>query len=126
MPLVAAGAGEVAGHWPESRDRAIGKEGADGFDVVHHVAIANRTRSARVIPGHAADGRAIGRRNIDRKIQSGRTQLRIELVEYDARLHPHPLLFGIDVENSVEVFAGIDDQGFADRLPALRGAGTAR
>ena len=55
-------------------------------DVVHHVAVGDRARSARVVAGHAAQRRLRRRADVDRKPQAVRLQPRIERVEDDAGL----------------------------------------
>ena len=46
-------------------------------------------------------------------------QLRIQLVQHQSRFYPGFPLFMIDFEDTVEIFAGINDQSLADGLSAL-------
>jgi len=50
----------------------------------------------------------------------------VELVEHDARLHRHRHRIAVECDDAVERLAVVDHQRFADALPALRRAGTAR
>ena len=46
-------------------------------------------------------------------------QLRIQLVQHNSRRYQGFAFFVIDFEDTVEIFAGIDDQALADGLSAL-------
>ena len=71
---------------PEARDGAIGKQCIDGLDVVHHVAVGDRARSAGIVAGHPAERRLRRGADIDREPQSVRPQPCVEGVEDDAGL----------------------------------------
>ena len=53
-------------------------------------------------------------------------QLRVQLVEHDARLDARPALGGVHLEDAVEVLRGVELEAGADRLPGLRRAAAAR
>ena len=50
----ARGAPCISRSRPEACGRAVGEQRVDGHDVVHHVAVGDRPRPARVVAGHAA------------------------------------------------------------------------
>ena len=50
----------------EARARAVGQDGVDGGDVVHHVAVADRAAAAGIVARHAAQGALRRRRDVDR------------------------------------------------------------
>ena len=82
--------GEVAGYLGES-DRGSARENrADRVYVVHHVAVADGARTARVVAGHAPDGGPVGRRDVDGEEESPGPEPCIEAVEHDAGLHRDP------------------------------------
>ncbi len=93
---------------------------------MHHVAVGDRARAARVVAGHPAEGRLRRRADVDREPQSVRLEIRVQLVEHHARLDLDRHRVAIEGADAVEMLALIDDQGSADRLPALRAAGAAR
>jgi len=110
----------------EEMTGAIGQDGLDAQHVLDHDAVLDRARAAGIIAGHAADRRAVGRRDVDREAVAGRLQLLVQMVEHDARLDRHRLGVEIGLQHLVHVAADINDQRAADRLAALRGAGAAR
>ena len=116
------GAGDVA----EPCLRPVGHDGLDGGDIVAHHAVADRPPAAAVVSGHAADGGAARRRDIDREPQTVRLQLTVELVKNDSRLDNAAPRLDIELEDPVEMPAGIDHHGIVDRLPALRRAAATR
>ena len=110
------GAGNVA----EPCLRPVGHDGFDGGDIVAHHAVADRPPAAAVVSGHAADGGAARRRDIDREPKAMRLQLAVELVKDDSRLDNAATRLDIELEDAVKMPAGIDHDGIVDRLPALR------
>ena len=110
----------------EARLAAIGQKGIDGVDVVHHVAVGDRARAARIVAGHAAQRRLRGRADVDREPEAVRLQPCIELVEHDARLDRdrHRLL--VHGDDAIQMLAVIDHQRRADGLTALRASGASR
>jgi hypothetical protein len=105
---------------------AVGEARVDRGHVVHHVAVADRARAARVVARHAADGGLRRGRHVHRKPEPVRAQERIQPVEHDAGLHRDRRARRIELDHLVQVLRMIDDQRRADRLTALRGAGAAR
>lgn len=93
--------------------------------MVDGLPIEHAARPSRVIGHHAADRCPAGRRNVGRKSNFKRSELRIELIKNDSGLNPHPELAFIYFEYSVVILRNIDLQAFADRLSGLRGAAAA-
>ena len=56
--------------------------------MIDRLAVQNRPRAARVVGDHAADGGAAGGGDVGREPQPVRPQLRVQVVEHDARLDP--------------------------------------
>lgn len=105
---------------------SVGEHGIDAGDVVHHVAVANRTRAAGIVAGHAADGRLCAGRYVDREPEAVRLQERVQLVEDDTRLDDDGFRVLIEGDDAVEMAGGVQDHGLADGLAALGGAGPPR
>ena len=57
---------------------------------MHHVAVGDRARAAGVVAGHAAERRLRAGRDVDRIPEAVRLQLRVEVVEHEARLDRRP------------------------------------
>ena len=110
----------------EARARAVGQDGVDRGDVVHHVAVADRAAAAGIVAGHAAQGALRRGRDVDRIPEAVRLQPGIELVEHDARLDRDLGAVLVEAHDLAQVLGDIDDQRLAHRLAALRGAGAAR
>ena len=53
-------------------------------------------------------------------------ELAVEVVEHNAGLDGTALPRDVEIEDTVKILRAIDDQAFAHRLPALRGAAAAR
>ena len=94
--------------------------------MIDGLAVQHRSRAARVVRDHAADGRAARGGDVGREAQAVRLQLRVQLVEHDARLDARPALGDVHLEDAVEVLRGVDDEAGADRLAGLRRAAAAR
>src|SRR5689334_2402797 len=88
----------------------------DGENVVNHVAVGDRARTARVVTGHAADRRLRARRDVDREPETLRPQRGVQLIEHDTGLHDRALAF--DFKDPIQVLRAIDDQRLAHRLAA--------
>ena len=112
--------------WPEVGDRFVGKGNPEVHHVVDGLAVADGSRTARVVRDHPADSGAARRRNVGRKAEAVRGQLRVQLVEDNARFNAHPAFVDVHLEQSVEVARRVDLQTGADRLPRLRRAAAAR
>ena len=113
-------------HRPERDGGAIGEQRVDAEHVVDHVAVGDRARAARVVAGHAADRRLRAGRDVDREPEAERLQLRVEVVEDEARLDRRDAALGVDGDDVAQVLGGVDDQRRAGRLAALARAGAAR
>jgi hypothetical protein len=109
----------------EARLGAVRQDRIDGAHVVHHVAVGDRARAARVVAGHAPDRRLRRRADVDREPQSVRLQPRIERVEHDAGLDGDRHRVAIERPDRGQMLAVIDHERRADGLPALRAAGAA-
>ena len=96
----------------------------DAVHVVAHRAIAQRSPAAGVVAGHAADRRARRRRDIDRKPQSMRLQLPVEIVEHDPRFDDAAFADNIEFEHAGEMFRAVDNDAGVNGLAALRGSAT--
>ncbi len=117
---------EIRAHRAEMRLRTVRQDRIDRQNILARISIAKRTRAAGIVAGHAADGRARGGGDIDRKPQAVRFQRAIEVIEHDARLDHAAAAFDIELQNAIEIFRAIEDQRVIDRLAALRGAAAAR
>ncbi len=93
--------------------------------VIDGLAVQHAARAAGIVGHHAADGGAAGGGNIRREAQAQRRELRVQLIEHDARLDARPALLRVHFEHAVVIFRGIDLNAFADRLPGLRRAAAA-
>ena len=110
----------------ETRHRAVRQHDVELEDVIDRLAVQDRAGAARVVRDHAADGGAAGRRDVGREPQPVRPQLRVQVVEDDARLDPRRAIGQADVDDLVEVLRGVELQSRADRLARLRRAAPAR
>ena len=106
---------------PETTRGAVGQQSFDRVHVVDHVPVADGAGPATVVPRHAAEGRAAPGGHVHGKEEPVRPQGAIEGVQHEAGLHGDPALLEVEVEDAVQVLAEVDDEGRADRLPALRG-----
>ena len=107
------------------RDRAVGQRDVQVEHVIDGLAVAHRPRAARVVRDHPADGGAAGRGDVGREPQAVGRELRVQLVEHDARLHARPALLDVHFEDPVEVLRGVDLQSGPDCLAGLRRAAAA-
>ncbi len=105
---------------------AVREPRLDREDVVHHVAVADRTGAARVVAGHAAQRRLRTGGDIHRVPESRRPQMCIQVIEHDAGLHPCGARLGVDLDDAIQMARRVDDECGTDRLTALRRAATAR
>ena len=108
------------------QERAVGKRSVDRAGVVAHGAVAQRTAAAGIVAGHAADGGARGRGNVDRKPQAVPSEPAVEVVEHDAGLDHAGAVLDVERDDAVQMFREIDDDAVVDGLAALRGAAAAR
>ena len=108
------------------RSPAVGQQGVDGAQVMHHVAVTQRARAATVVACHAAQGCAVAGRYVDRVEQALRLEPAVELVQHQTRFDPNGRRGGVEITDPVEILAVVHDQRGADGLPDLRGTATAR
>ena len=124
---VASRAGRWAGGDGAARQRFAAREPRlDLEDVVHHVAVTQRASAAAVVRRHAADRGLRRRRDIDRVPEAELLQAGVQLVEDDAGLDRGGAALRVDLQQPVQVLAGVDDECGTDGLAALRRAGAAR
>ena len=90
--------------------------------VVDRLAEKYATSAARIVAHHAANGGAAGGGDVWSKAKAQRSELGVQLIQYDARLYPDPALFGIYFEDSVVILRGIRYDALADYLAGLRRA----
>ena len=120
------GIGHAGGQFAEMHFRSVSEDCVDCIHIVAHRAVDDGTGAAAVIAGHAADG-CLGRgRHIDGKHEPMRRKEAVQLIQHHAGLHGDPPRLGVEVHNLVQMAAYIDDNGFANGLPALRRSAAAR
>jgi hypothetical protein len=112
--------------WSEPRFGPIREPDIQCSDVVHHVAVVQRARAARVVAGHPAERGLRRRADVDREPQAVLAQPAVQFVEDDARLDGDRLRGCIERHHAVQVLAVVDDEPGTDGLPALRAAGATR
>ncbi len=105
--------------------RPVAEEAPHLQHVIAGAAVLDRVRAAGVIAEHPAHHGPVLRRGLGTKLQAVRLERQIQLVADDTRLHPHPALAGVDLENLREVAREIDHDPGAHHLPGQRGAGSA-
>ncbi len=110
---------EIGRHLGEVPAFAIRHDRIDGTHVVDRVAVADGTRAAAVVAGHAAEGGATRGGRINRKEQPMRPELGIQLVEHDARLHAHATRLDVQMQDPVQMLAHVDHHAVAHGLAAL-------
>ncbi len=113
-------------HRAEAPLLAGDRDRVDRKHVVHHVAVLDRARATRIISRHPAERRLRAGRDVDREPEAAAPQLRVQRIEHHAGLDQRGARLLVDFQNAVEVLAVVDDQRFADGLPALRAARAAR
>ncbi len=113
-------------HHAEATSNAGGKPCIDRAYAIDHVAVGERTRSARVVSRHAADRCLRRGRDVHWIPEAMLAQFPIERIEHLARLDDSAARRNVQLDHSVKVLAVVDDQGFANCLSTLRGPATAR
>ncbi len=104
----------------------VGQHHGQFLDIVDSHAVHDRARAGGIIGDHAANHRPVGSRNIQRQIQTMRSELGIEIVQHNPWLQPDVLLGLIHLQDAIDIFGKIELNPLADRLASLRGAATAR
>ncbi|KWT97635.1 hypothetical protein APY03_1331 [Variovorax sp. WDL1] len=122
----AGGARAERGDGAEVHQFAVRQPGARAEHVVHHVAVGDRARAAGVVARHAAQRRLGAGGDIDREPQAVRLELRVEVVQHQARLDGDAALRHVELEHAPHVLAVVDHQRRAGGLAALAGAAAAR
>ena len=105
---------------------AVLQNGVDAQHVVNHVAVVQRPRATGVVAGHTAKCALRSRGDIHWEPDPLGLELRIQVIEHQTGLHLSPHGLNVDGQQLAQVFAGVDDQGFPNRLSALRRATTTR
>ena len=80
---------------PKCATVAVGEHDFLFQHVIDGLAVEHRSRAARVVRYHAADGGAAGGGNVWSETEAMRTQLRVEFIEHDSRLHTDPPLIRV-------------------------------
>ncbi len=106
--------------------RAVGQNDLECVHMIDRLPIAQRARAGRIVADHPADRRPVARRDIRGEHQPERLQMRIELVEDDARLDPHRHGVAVNNSNPVQVLGEVNNDTRADGLPRKAGGGASR
>ena len=107
--------------------RAVRQHDVELEHVIDRLAVQHRPRAAGVVADHAADGGAARRGDVRREAQPVLLQLRVQLVEHDARLDDRPALRRRSARGCrLRVARRVELQAVADRLPGLRRAAAPR
>ena len=94
--------------------------------MVTGLAIGATALAAGVGVDHAANGGAVGGRQLRGEEQPGRLQRSVELVLDHPGLHAHPALFDVDLQNAVHVPRQVDHDAVGQRLTVGAGAAATR
>ncbi len=106
---VGGAGGEVGeGGGAEVDDAAFGQGDADGADRVGGHAVEDGVGAGRVVGDDAADGGAVGRRRIRPEHEAVVLETLVEEVEVDAGLNGDGLGLGVDLQDAIEVLAGVN------------------
>src|SRR5262249_53378339 len=108
------------------RERAVGEHDVELEDVIDGFAVQDRPGAARIVRDHAAEGGATRRGDVWREAKPVDLELRVQLVEDDARLDPGRQVADADVDDAVEILGGIELYSRANRLAGLRRAAASR
>ena len=88
---------------------------------MHHVAIGDGATAAGVVASHAAQGGLRTGRDIDRIPQTMRSKGCVQVIQYQAGLDFNRAFFNVHTDHVAQMFAMVNHQTRADRLPALAG-----
>ena len=94
---------------------------SSGVNMIDGLAVPERASTRRIVADHPADRGPIAGRDVRAEHQTQWLQVRIELVEYDARLDAHRHRVTVHDANPIQVFGKIDDDRRADRLAGEAG-----
>ena len=108
------------------RSSAVGQQCINGLKVVHHIAVAQRTRTTAVVASHTAKRRAITGGHVDRVKQAMGFQKTIELIQHQPGFYPNGPPGRIEISDLIEILGGVHHQRGTDRLTDLRGASSTR
>ena len=98
---------------------AIRQQAIDSLYIVHHIAVANRSRTAAIIAGHSPQSCTIGCGDIDRIEQPVGFKETVKMIQHHARLHTGGAGLGIKFQKPIEILRGIHDQRLTDCLTGL-------
>jgi hypothetical protein len=110
----------------EHRARAVGEHGRQLDHVLDRQAVRDRVRAARVVAEHPAERCAVRRRGVRAEAETQRSDVMIQVVLHEPRLHAHPELLGVDLEHLVHVAREVEDEGVVDGLARQRRAAAPR
>ena len=96
----------------------VGQDHGHFQDVLDGSAVDDRSGARRVVAYHAADSGPIARGDVGGEPEAVRPKLGVQLVQDDAGLDASPSLFGIHLEDSVEILGHVQDDCSADGLTA--------
>ena len=101
---------------------SVGEHGVELLDVIQGLAVNHRMRPTGVVANAAADAGPAGRGGVWSVHQATGHELPVELVQDDAGLDPDPMLFLINLQHLVQVFAEVHHNGMVHSLPGQAGA----
>ncbi len=93
---------------PRLPHRAVEQDGPELEHMIARLAVQHRALPARVGGDHAAEGGAVGWRQLGRKEQAERFDGVVELILDHARLHARPAFLGVDLEDRIHVARQVD------------------
>ena len=82
---------------------ACGEEELHGDHLIDRLAVLQGACAGAVVRHHAADGGAVGRRDVGRELQPPRREVGVQPVAHQPGFHPRGPAVGIDREDAVEV-----------------------
>ncbi len=112
--------------WSHANQAAVGQQNLQLNYMINGFAIHHGMRARRIVGDHAADGRAIGGRNIRRELQIGSLNLYIEILQHATGLNAHPAIGAVHFQDLLEILGEIDDDSRPNALARLRSAPAAR
>ncbi len=99
---------------------AVGENHGLFQHMIDGLAVDHAARAGGIVGHHAADGGAAGGGDIGREAQPQGRELRVQLIQDNARLDACPAFLHVHFEHAVVILRYIDLQAFADGLSGLR------